>query len=136
VASHVATKSLYALAHKFISDEGIMMTEKAASRIRLADAIAELRAEISHARQAGTGKDVRFSAKTIEVELSIDFELSAEANASVSKWIPFIDVGAKAKGGQKSLHKIKLTLEIDNGGTPSNNLITDAKGPKPIGSRS
>jgi hypothetical protein len=109
------------------------MSENAVSRIRLADAIAELRSEISQARREGDGKDVRFSAKTIEVELSIDFGLSAEADAKLSKWIPFIDVGAKAKGDQKSLHKIKLTLELDDKGSPSSNLITDTDGPEPQG---
>jgi hypothetical protein len=102
-----------------------------APRMRLADALAELRSEISRARQEGAGKDVRFAAKTIEVELSIDFGWTAEAHAGVSKLIPFVDLGVKAAGNEKSLHKIKMTLEIDNEGKSSSNLITDSGGPAP-----
>ena len=108
------------------------MTENTHPRIRLADAIAELRAEISRARQEGEGKNVRFSTKTIEVELSLDFGWTAEVTAGVSKWIPFVDVSAKGGGSEKSLHKVKLTLEIDTGGDPSKGLISDSSGPAPV----
>lgn len=108
------------------------MTENTVPKVRLADAIAELRAEISRARKEGEGKDVRFAAKAIEVELSVDFGWTAEANAGVSKWIPFVDVGVKGSGTEKSLHKVKLTLEIDTGGEPSKRLIGDDSGPAPV----
>ena len=101
-------------------------------RIRLADAIAELRAEISRAKQEGEGKDVRFAAKAIEVELSLDFHWTAEVSGGVSKWIPFVDLAAKGSGGENSLHKIKLTLEIDTGGDPSKGRISDNAGPAPV----
>jgi Trypsin-co-occurring domain 2 len=101
-------------------------------RIQLADAIAELRAEISRARQEGEGKDVRFATKAIEVELSLDFEWVAEVSGGVSKWIPFVDLAAKGSGGKKSLHKIKMTLEIDTGGDPSKGRISDSAGPAPV----
>jgi hypothetical protein len=97
--------------------------------MRLAEAIAELRAEISRARQEGGGKDVRFAAKAIEVELSLDFGWTAEAAAGVSKWIPFVDLSVKGSGSEKSLHKVKLTLEIDTGGEPSKGRISNASGP-------
>ena len=100
-------------------------------KIHLADAIAELRAEISRAMREGEGKDVRFAAKTIEVELSVDFSWTAEVSGGVSKWIPFVDLAAKGSGGEKSLHKIKLTLEIDTGGDPSRERISDDAGPAP-----
>jgi hypothetical protein len=96
----------------------------------LADAIAQLREQISLARQEGEGKDVRFAAKTIEVELSLEFGVSGEVKAGVPKWIPFVEIGAKAGGSQKSLNKVKLTLEIDSAGQPSKNLISDDKGPE------
>src|SRR3954452_15464946 len=105
------------------------MTENRPPNIRLADAIAELRAEISRARREGEGKDVRFAAKAIEVELSLDFGWAVEATAGVSKWIPFVDLSAKGSGNEKSLHKVKLTLEIDTEGDPSKGRITDDSGP-------
>lgn len=108
------------------------MPENSAPKMRLADAIAELRAEISRARQEGDGKDVRFAAKTIEVELSVDFGWSAEAIAGTPKWIPFVDISAKGGGSERSLHKVKLTFEIDTGGDPSKSRITDPDGPAPV----
>jgi hypothetical protein len=101
-------------------------------KFHLADAIAELRAEISRARKEGEGKDVRFAAKTIEVELSLDFSWTAEVSGGVSKWIPFVDLAAKGSGGEKSLHKIKLALEIDTRGDPSAGRISDSAGPAPV----
>ena len=108
------------------------MSEDRAPNLRLADAIAEVRAEISRARQEGEGKDVRFAAKAIEVELSLDFGWTAEVTAGVSKWIPFVDLSGKGSGDKKSLHKVTLTLEIDTGGDPSKGRITDDSGPAPV----
>jgi len=108
------------------------VTENRPPNVRLADAIAELRAEISRARQEGEGKDVRFATKAIEVELSVDFGWTAEGSAGVSKWIPFVDLGVKGSGSEKSLHKVKLTLEIDTGGDPSKGRISDPSGPAPV----
>lgn len=102
------------------------------SRIRLADALSELRSEISRAKREGEGKDVRFAAKEIEVELSIDFGWAAEASGEVSKWVPFVDLSAKGGADQRSLHTVRLSLEIDTGGDPSKGLISDAKGPAPV----
>ena len=78
------------------------MTSNSPTKIGLADAISELRAEISRARREGEGKDVRFAAKAIEVELSVDFGWTAEGTAGVSKWIPFVDLGVKGSGSEKS----------------------------------
>jgi hypothetical protein len=111
--------------------EGIAVTQSPTPRIRLADAIAELRAEISRAQKEGQGKDVRFAPKAIEIELSLDFGWNAEGSAGVSKWIPFVDLGIKGSGSEKALHKVKLTLEINTAGEPSRGLISDEDGPAP-----
>lgn len=108
------------------------MTNAPTSRIRLADALAELRSEISRARREGEGQDVRFAAKEIEVELSVDFGWAAEASGGVSKWIPFVDLNATGSTDKRSLHKIKLTLEIDTRGDRSKGLISDDSGPAPV----
>jgi Trypsin-co-occurring domain 2 len=109
---------------------GLTMTEAPTSGIRLADALAELRAELSRARQEGDGKDVRFAAKEIVVE--VDFGWTAEASGGVSKWIPFVDLAAKGGADRGSLHKITLSLEIDTGGDPTKARITDPTGPAPV----
>jgi Trypsin-co-occurring domain 2 len=98
-------------------------------RIGLADAIAELRSELSRARRQGEGSDIRFAAKAIEIELAIDFTWSAEGTVGVAKWIPFVDLSAKGGASEKSGHKLKLTLEIAKDGTPAGELISDADGP-------
>jgi hypothetical protein len=105
------------------------MTSYSPTKIGLADAITELRAELSRARQEGEGKDIRFSAKAIDVELSVDFGWTAEGTAGIAKWIPFVDLSVKGGGNEKSLHKVKLTLEIDTTGDPSKGLISDPSGP-------
>ena len=46
--------------------------------------------------------------------------------------IPFVDLGVKGSGSEKSLHKVKLTLEIDTGGDPSKGRISDPSGPAPV----
>jgi hypothetical protein len=106
------------------------MTEPTPSRIRLADAIAELRAEISRAQLEGEGKDVRFTAKEIQIELSVDFELTAEGTAGAPKWIPFLNLGFRGESSKTSMHKVTLTLEIDTGGNPSKGRIADSSGPR------
>ena len=108
------------------------MTKDTPRKIRLSDAIAELRSEISRARREGEGNDVRFTAKEIEVELSLDFGWSAEAEAGASKWIPFVDLSASGSANQQSLHKVRLTLELNAGGDPSSGLISDSAGPAPV----
>ena len=107
------------------------MSENPVSRVRLSDAIAELRAEIERAKLEGEGKLVRFAAKEISVELSLEFGLTAEIKAGVSKWIPFVDISGKAGGSDKSVHKITLTLEIDPS-VGTGGRIADSGGPKPV----
>lgn len=108
------------------------MAQAKMSKMRLADAVAELRSEISRARQEGEGKDVRFAAREIQVELAIDFGWAAEASGGVSKWIPFVDLGAKGGINERSLHKITLTLAIDTEGDPSKGRISDPRGLQPV----
>ena len=88
-------------------------------------AIAELRAEISRAKREGEGQDVRFAAKEIEVELSIDFGWTAEATGGASKWIPFVEFSATGGVSGKFQNKVRLTLEIHTDGDPSRGLIGD-----------
>ncbi len=103
------------------------MSEAPMPKIRLADAIAELRTELSRARREGEGQNIRFAARAIEVELAIEFGWSAEGKAGTPKWVPFLDLGIKGASSKKALHKIKLTLELDGGG-----IISDPDGPAPV----
>ena len=76
------------------------VTENVTPRVKLADAIAELRSEISRARAEGRGKDVRFAAKAIEVELSLEFGQTAEGAAGVPKWVPLVECPSSDDYGQ------------------------------------
>ncbi len=101
------------------------------TRLGLAEAIREVRAQLSRARQEGEGQDVRFTASQIELELSLDFGWSVEASGGVSKWIPFVDLSAKGGTNEKSVHKIKLTLELATEGTPADRLVGSNVDPFP-----
>lgn len=76
--------------------------------IELATMLASLRSEIERARLDSAGKDVRFRVDSIDLELQVAVEKSAEADAGVRFWV----VSMGAKGGAKSseTHVIKLSL--------------------------
>jgi Trypsin-co-occurring domain 2 len=93
------------------------------ANIGLADAIAQLRAELSQARQQGQGQDIRFAMGDIEVEFSLEFGRTREGKLGF-KLLSFLEAGGSAGSSDKSAHRIKLKLTIDDGGTPASNLIT------------
>ena len=79
------------------------------SSIPLAEAIQNLRAELSLAMQAGEDQALRFQLGPIELQLEIELARELEGKGGVKWWI--IDVGGGAKSKSGSAHKIKLTLE-------------------------
>lgn len=76
--------------------------------IELAALLASLRSEIDRARLDSAGKDVRFRVDSIDLELQVTVEKSAEADAGVRFWV----MSLGGKGGVKSAdtHVIKLSL--------------------------
>ena len=112
------------------------MPDDQGSRLRLADAISELRREIRRAQNDGEGSEIRFRAKEIELELSIDFDFGVEAETGLPKWLPFIEAKVKGNIDRKSAHKVVLHLEIDDSvphadGKKAANVIGDDEGPAP-----
>lgn len=101
-------------------------------RIGLADAISQLRAELSRARLDGEGKDIRFSLSEIEVELMLEFGINAEAGGGI-KLFSFVDVSGKAATNNKSGHKLKFSLTVAPEGEASVGkfLVSDSDGPGP-----
>jgi hypothetical protein len=77
--------------------------------VTIAEAIDQLREQLEQAQAKGEGKALRFSPKSIEVELSIVFKSSAEGGGGLKAW--FLDLSAKASNASESGHKVKLTLE-------------------------
>lgn len=98
------------------------------SRIGLADAIAQLRAELSRARREGEGHDVRFAATEITVELAVEFGSSREAGGGF-KLFSFVDVSGKAGATDKATHKVTLKLQLAKDGTPADQLIKSKVNP-------
>ena len=98
--------------------------------MRLADAIAQLRAELSLAREAGKGQDIRFAVGDITVELALEFTTTVEAGGGV-KIFSMFDFSGKASAVDKAANKLTLKLTIDDQGEPASKLlIADDNGPR------
>lgn len=108
------------------------MSDKKSTKITVAEAIAELRSEIYRAQSESADQNIRFIAKSIEIELSVSFEREVSANGGVAKWIPFVDFAVKGSEKKQGFHKITLQLEIDTQDNPKADRITDKAGPMPV----
>jgi hypothetical protein len=89
-----------------------------AGDVTIAEAIKQLRAQLAEAQREGSGKDLRFLTKSVEVELAIVFKTGVEGGASVKAW--FLDISGKANKADETTHRVKLILEpIGPGGKPT-----------------
>ncbi|MBV9481760.1 MAG: hypothetical protein JO249_13545 [Acidobacteria bacterium] len=80
-----------------------------ANSIPLAEAIADLRAELLDAVSEGQGKDLHFGLKPIELELSLAVTKEGGATGKVKFWV--VELGADGKYQNEVMHKLKLVLE-------------------------
>lgn len=78
--------------------------------IPLSDAIAQLRAELAAALAEGEGKDLRLTAESIELELTVGLTAQGDAEARVGIWT-VLTLGAKASAGRETTHRLMLTLK-------------------------
>ena len=76
--------------------------------IELATLLSSLRSEIDRARLDSVGKDVRFRVDSIDLELQVAVEKSAEADAGVRFWV--VSVGGKGSAKSTETHVIKMKL--------------------------
>ncbi|MGW5481846.1 trypco2 family protein [Streptomyces sp. NPDC004008] len=83
--------------------------------IELADLLKSLRSEISRARMDAAGEDVRFRINSIDMEVNVAVEKSAEANAGVRFWVVSLGGKASAKSAETHVVKLSLTAESDTG---------------------
>ncbi|MFE6787782.1 trypco2 family protein [Streptomyces sp. NPDC057680] len=83
--------------------------------IELADLLASLRSEISRARLESTNADVKFRIDSIDLELQVTVERSAEANAGVKFWV--VSLGGRAAGRNAQTHTVRLTLAAEDATT-------------------
>jgi hypothetical protein len=93
-------------------------TQEPGDAIALSDAIAHLRGELQKAMAEGAGKQTRFRAKVIELELSIAFSREGKGKAGIRAWV--FELGGEASVKRDEIHRIKLQLELE--GDP---LISD-----------
>lgn len=94
------------------------------TRITIAQALRELRAQIIESSLEGENAPLRFIPKSVEVELGISFDVETEAGGGV-KLLSLLDLSAKAQAGTGSTHKVKLTLELVGRDGESPVLIRD-----------
>jgi hypothetical protein len=95
-------------------EENRMITDN----VTVAAAIKQLRAQLEEAQQEGAGRDLRFVAASVELELGIVFRSETEGGGGVKAW--FLDISGKAKAGDETTHKVKLVLQpVDRDGNPT-----------------
>jgi hypothetical protein len=86
--------------------------------VTVSEAIKQLRAQLAEAQREGSGKDLRFLTKSVEVELAVVFKTEVDGGVSVKAW--FLDVSGKAKDVGETAHKVKLVLEpVGRDGKPT-----------------
>jgi hypothetical protein len=78
------------------------------SRLGLAEVIDGLRAELLKAVEAGDGSPLRFALGTIELEVQLEIEHQAGADAGVRFWV--ISTGGSASRTSSSSQTVRLTL--------------------------
>lgn len=76
--------------------------------IELATLLSSLRSEIDRARLDSAGKEVRFRVDSIDLELQVAVEKTAEVDAGVRFWV--VSMGGKGSAKSTEHHLIKMTL--------------------------
>lgn len=105
------------------------MAGSALQTISLADAIQELRQDVSRAVEKARDEDFKFKLGTIELELSLVATSEGSANGKLSFKILGVgaEVGAGGKLSNAFTHRVKVVLTPENEGT----LVSDKTKPPP-----
>jgi Trypsin-co-occurring domain 2 len=77
--------------------------------VELSAVIEHLRAELSAAMQAGRDQELRFELGTIQVELAVVLERSAEPGGKVRFWV--VEAGVDGRYATSRTQRLQLTLE-------------------------
>ncbi|WP_431987280.1 trypco2 family protein [Streptomyces griseoflavus] len=83
-------------------------------KIELAELLTSLRSEINRARLQAAGEDVRFRIDSIDLELQVAAEKSADADAGVRFWV--MSLGAKGNVKSAETHTVRLSLAAETAG--------------------
>ena len=91
--------------------------------VTVAAAIKELRGQLEEAQRDGAGKDLRFVARSVELELGIVFKTEKEGGGGVKAW--FVEVSGKATMGDEKVHSEARARAGRLRGKPT--LVSDAE---------
>ena len=78
------------------------------SKVGLAAAVQELRAELAAAVAAREHDDLQFALGPIELELQLELSDQREGQAGIAAWV--LTVGGKKARGETLTHTVRLTL--------------------------
>lgn len=87
------------------------------AEVPLAEAIANLRAELQEAIAAGAGEELRFELGEVVLELDVALTASGEVKGKVSAW-KVLTAEASAELARASTHRLTLTLTPRLAGAP------------------
>lgn len=76
--------------------------------IELADAVAELRDELTRAVARGAGQDITFQVGPIELEFTVELRADTRARAGFKAWV--VSGDAEVGAGRARTHRVSLTL--------------------------
>jgi hypothetical protein len=86
------------------------------AEIELAELVENLRKELSGARHAGEGQDLRFEVGNVELELSVVVTKEGGASGKVKFWVLELGGDAKATSGATQRIRLTLTPQLAGGG--------------------
>jgi hypothetical protein len=94
--------------------------------MQVAQAIADLREQIIAARVEGVEKDVKFTVRTVELEMQL--VLTTEGSFEGKLGWGVLSLGGGAKASDALTHKLKLTLDVTSAKSGAPPQISD-RGP-------
>ena len=90
--------------------------------IELADLIWQLRSELTRAMMTGEGKELRFRADVVELELTVAVEKSRDPKLAIKFWV--LDASAGSKRAATTTQKLRLSLRPVSGDGETSALIS------------
>jgi len=100
-----------------------------ADQVRLAQAIAMLREELSEAMAEGAGKSVRFNVGPVDLEFQVEVGREGGVGGKVRFWV--VEAGAEGKLSSTSTQTVKIHLEPLDAVTKAQLLTADV-GPESV----
>lgn len=85
--------------------------------VELSEFIWQLRSELTRASLTGEGKEIRFTAESVELELTVGVEKSRDPGARMKLWV--FELGGSLKRSESVTQKVKLTLRPVSGSDPT-----------------